>query len=519
MSAAYCRFARAVLALAVLAAVPAFSARAEGAEKEATLQDAIKARTDVTMLRAEVDELPADIRRPMRKVVAKGEAKEMEGNILLTKDKYGEAVEAFGSSAALYRQALEGKKLLERLAAAARKANRAKLLAESSAPAEKTREAARLMTNAEGYAEAAEFEAAIAELDKARKAYEALLTPGEAVTLEQVVAARTAMLSARKLVKNVGDFDPGEPGVRVRAPRRPGEKRPGLQEAQEEVPEYPVTEGAGKRAKRGSLPDVLGRARSADLGAAEALEQREYAPALALFQAAEKLYRQAASLQAKRESVLAALKATQESMNLADRAFQTEARPVSFERGKQLLADARKALEEEDLDGAKRLFGAAAESFAKAQGEAEVANQLAKAQEAWGAALAKADEQLLAKHAAEGLAAAKKKAAAAQTQAAAGKSEDARALYQEAVEALASAVAEALTQENLAKAAPVLQRLQAAIAAKEKFAAEDRLAEVEKLIPKDSRLPALRQAVEAVPGLKKSRSPLTWATTSPWTSC
>ena len=133
---------------------------------------------------------------------------------------------------------------------------------------------------------------------------------------------------------------------------------------------------------------VLGRARSADLGAAEALEQREYAPALALFQAAEKLYRDAASLQAKRESVLATLKATQDSMNLADRAFQTEARPASFERGKQLLADARKALEEEDLDGAKRLFGQATQSFAKAHGEADMANELAKAQEAWGAALA-----------------------------------------------------------------------------------------------------------------------------------
>lgn len=49
-----------------------------------------------------------------------------------------------------------------------------------------------------------------------------------------------------------------------------------------------------------------------------------------------------------------------------------------------------------------------------------------------------------------------------------------------------------------------LQLLTAALAAKDKFAAEDRLAELEKLIPADARLAALREQVAALPGLKKN---------------
>lgn len=465
-----------------------------GAAKEATLQDVIKARTDVMMLLQEVAELPADVRGPMRKVIVKAEAEQMAANILLTKDKYTESVEAFDRASALYRQALGGKKLLERLGDVRRKVDRARLLAEAGAAQEKLAEPRRMEINAEGYIEAAEFEKAISEFESARKAYEALLAPTAAVTLEEVVAARTAMLAARKLVKDLPALGPGERFPRVRPPRRlPGE------DGERIDVEGPASRGP----RKGSLPDVLGRARQAESGAAEALEQREYTPALRLFQTAEKLFREAAALQLKRESVLAARKTADDAMKMADKAFKTEARPASFERGKQALADGDKALaEEEDLDGAKKLFAQAVESFAKAHAEAELSNELAKAQEAWGAALAGADQDLVGKHAAAELAAAKKTAAGAEAKAAGGDPKGATALYAEATDALKNAIGVALTKENEAKAAPIIERIEAAIARKDRFGAEDLLAEAEKLIPKSPKMPSLRERVAAVPGPK-----------------
>ena len=57
---------------------------------------------------------------------------------------------------------------------------------------------------------------------------------------------------------------------------------------------------------------------------------------------------------------------------------------------------------------------------------------------------------------------------------------------------------------NEAKAAPVIDRLEKAIAAKDKFGAEDVLVELESLIPSDGRLAGLRERVAAVPGPKKN---------------
>jgi hypothetical protein len=98
------------------------------AEQEPTLQDAINARTEVTVLRQEAAKLDAEILVPMRKVIAKGEAQEMAAHILLTKDKYGETVKACNQAAAYYRQALDGRKVLEKLAEVRRKTDRARLL-------------------------------------------------------------------------------------------------------------------------------------------------------------------------------------------------------------------------------------------------------------------------------------------------------------------------------------------------------------------------------------------------------
>ena len=130
-------------------------------------------------------------------------------------------------------------------------------------------------------------------------------------------------------------------------------------------------------------------------------------------------------------------------------------------------------------------------------------NALAEAQGEWSAALAEADDALLSKHAAESRDAAKKLSAEAETKAAAGDVTLAISRYRMEVKVLKEASAKALTAENTTKAAPVVSRLETAMAGSDKFTAEDTLAELEKLIPSDSRMPGFREKVTAMPGPKK----------------
>ena len=189
--------------LAIVVTALALSASA-AEEKEATLHDAIRARTEVMLLQQDLEDLKPEVRRPMRKVIAEGDAQRMAADILLTKDRYTEAVKAYAEAGVLYRRALDGKVVLEHLAEARAKVTRARLLAAASAAPEKLREAQRLVMNADGYEQAGDFEAAIAELKEARGSYEALLAvPGKPTTLEEVVAARTAMLVAKQRVRAV----------------------------------------------------------------------------------------------------------------------------------------------------------------------------------------------------------------------------------------------------------------------------------------------------------------------------
>ena len=60
--------------------------------------------------------------------------------------------------------------------------------------------------------------------------------------------------------------------------------------------------------------------------------------------------------------------------------------------------------------------------------------------------------------------------------------------------------------QTATKAAPGIARLDAALANREKFQAEDILAELENLIPSDPRMAALRDKVAALPGPKKNLS-------------
>ncbi|MCX7048138.1 MAG: formylglycine-generating enzyme family protein [Candidatus Sumerlaeota bacterium] len=450
----------------------------------ATLQDAIKARTEVVALRQEI--AAADMRqllgedkaskaaKGMLKVFAKAESKQEEGNILLTKDRYGEAVESYAEAAKLYRKALDWRKIQKALAKAESSAAAAQLQAEASGTAkpEQLAAAKTLQINAEGYLEAGEIDQAIAEYDKACQAFSALIPNAGPATLENAITARTAMQAARDQIKDRARF---------------AAARPSRDDAEARQP------------KAGSMTDLVTRGQKAESAATDALEERQYTPARALFGAAEKLYRAAGVLQGKRDAVAASRASVEDTMKLADKAFKSEARPASFERGKQALADADKALAEDDLDAAKPLLTDAAAQFAASRSEADKMNALTEAQQAWAAALAAADEALLSKHAAAQLQAAKAKAADAQTQANA-------ALFKEASAALAEAVAAAKTKENAAQAAPVIARLETALAGKDKFAAEDVLAELEKLIPADARMGALRDKVAALPGPQKKIS-------------
>ena len=133
-------------------------------------------------------------------------------------------------------------------------------------------------------------------------------------------------------------------------------------------------------------------------------------------------------------------------------------------------------------------------------------NALAEAQGEWSAALAEADDALLSKYAAESRDAAKKLAGEAETKAAVGDTVLAMSRYRMAVKVLKEASAKALTAENTTKAAPVVSRLETAMAGGDKFAAEDILAELEKLIPSDSRMPGFREKVTAMPGPKKAET-------------
>jgi formylglycine-generating enzyme required for sulfatase activity len=54
------------------------------------------------------------------------------------------------------------------------------------------------------------------------------------------------------------------------------------------------------------------------------------------------------------------------------------------------------------------------------------------------------------------------------------------------------------------QAAPIIAKLESAVAAKDKFGAEDLLAELETLIPKDARMAGLRRRVGALPGPRRT---------------
>jgi len=138
--------------------------------KGADLQEAIRARTEAIVRQREAGDLDADVLRAMRKTRATADSKQVEGNVLLTKDRYGESVAAFHEATRLYGLVVDGRKLLERLAKAQQYVTVARLLVEATARPDAVAEADRLRIDVKGYVEAGELEGAVAQLVKARAA-------------------------------------------------------------------------------------------------------------------------------------------------------------------------------------------------------------------------------------------------------------------------------------------------------------------------------------------------------------
>jgi len=391
------------------------------------LQAAIKARTEATELQLETFYTDQEVRNLMRKVAAKAEAKHFEADILISKDRYAEAVDAFKDSARLYRQVAEGRKLLDQLAKAKTNTVAARIFAEATVKPEQLQDVRRLETNVNDYVQAGEFESALAEQEKVRVAYANMFPSEGEATLEQAVAARNAMLAARDQIKNLppltsalalGQWRPPMPPTvptyptppvpapspiptrSVRSPATgfgtPAPSTPVQSTFQQRLQQIvaraaaldPIQSAFLKLPKPGSFADLLSRASNAESTAGYALEERQYAQARSLFLATEKLYREAATAQPNHEAVFTSRQSAEDMMKKADATFKSSARPVAFQRGRQALGDANKAVAEDDIEAAKPLLAVAAEQFAAAVAEAEMMNAEADRRRALLAGLA-----------------------------------------------------------------------------------------------------------------------------------
>ncbi len=297
-------------------------------------------------------------------------------------------------------------------------------------------------------------------------------SPPEAATLGEAVAARTAAVSSRS---GFGGKEEREKLARA-GPSRP---------------------------KAGTFSERLRKAQRVERSADEALEKRDYPSARKLFAEAEGLYREAMEQKAALDAAAERREGARRAREEADKAYRGEARPASFERGKQAFADGERALGEEDAAAAGELFGRAGVEFGRARAEAEALNALDDARTAWSAASAAADRGLLARHAAEGWSAAKARAEDGRGKEGGGDVEGATAAYRDATGALAAAVAEATTRENASRAEGVIARLEAAIRGEDKFEAEALLSEVGRLVPADPRVVTLGAKVSALPWPKR----------------
>ena len=305
---------------------------------------------------------------------------------------------------------------------------------------------------------------------------EELATQRKHRPLEAAVLARTSMLTARKQVKDLPEFDPESRAYRQRL-RKVTKNKP----------------------RAGSLDDVIRRALEAEQKASASLGGGGHSRAREAFSVAERLYRRAAGMQSRRDDVLAAKEFAHQAFTKANESFQGRERPASFTRGKKALAEADEALEKQRREKAGELYTQAAEFIAQAQGEADVLNALHQARQAWNDAAKAADEAMLASHVAGKWRSAQDRAKQADEKALMGRPKEAAELFNEAIALLDKALAEAKTHANMAEANQSVSKAERALANKNKFAAEVAVADVRKLAPMHEKLPELRRKANIIP--------------------
>ena len=224
---------------------------------------------------------------------------------------------------------------------------------------------------------------------------------------------------------------------------------------------------------------------------AEALAAQEAHKAQESLEEAERVRREAdALLQAKCGRTLALQKAT-------EAAFETKVRPASFQKGLERLLDATRAQEQTNYESADRAFEESAALFRRSRTEAPLINELAKAMNAWSAALTATNKDLLENYASQRFAAARRKAASAAEQAEDEKPAEASAAYREATDLLNAAAKEAISAQE--QVAAIAAQLQAAVAQEDRARASRLLAEFAKLCPQDPRLPDMWKKIPGLP--------------------
>jgi len=214
----------------------------------------------------------------------------------------------------------------------------------------------------------------------------------------------------------------------------------------------------------------------------------------------------AASLKEIRPAVLRAHDQALDAKALAEEARREAAaadkatgREPAFPQADQLLADATKAFGRKDYAKARRLFDRALTRLNRARDEAGLYAKTSEAQEAWAAALAREERELLAACVPDQAAAARAKASQAQAKRRAGDLAAACTLFQEACQALKAATDRAARLAPKARAVPVVAKLEEALRNKDKLAAESFLARLGTLVPSDRRLAGFRRQARGLP--------------------
>jgi formylglycine-generating enzyme required for sulfatase activity len=432
--------------------------------------EATEARAEAAALAKDVEDLGDRLPDTLQEVVEEAKRKEMDGNILLTKNRFGESAKSFMDAASLYRKAVDDYDLHVEWQKVEARIERARMLSVGAS-------ADRLQAAQDSHATAREKfrlghgDAALRQLEDTLERYNALAPDHSEPSLEQAVSGQKKVEASKLLVVGFETYD---------------------------------LEGDSRSLKRGSLLDVLRRAQTTEKAAIAALAERQYRQAGALFIAADNLYVKAADLQKQQRLVRASLEAAHEAQQKAKLSLEPGQSSHAIERGARALDDAASLIGDTavdaELEAAEKMIDGAMQDFAGAISVAEL-KMLNEAQKIYRTTLASVNRKLLKKHAPYEYEGAESLAASAQELAAANRNVDARERLLRASQALKEA--ETLAGENRknyeANTALATARLERAIAVRDREDAEVALAKLETLLgTHDERVGLFRVSVASI---------------------